>query len=139
MESGMTKEQRNMALMADIAAYVAGLDELQDVGFYVNGRRYFTDLLSNKDKPRVEISDGVFMRDEGEFDVLEYVEYGNPDTLTMTFEGPFYADYNGCTARRWQAEEDMTRIGEKYGLYPQQGYAWSLTFYEIPERSSNRK
>ena len=136
MESGMSKEKRNMALMSDIAAYVDGLDELYDVGFYVNGHRYFTDLSLNADKPRVEVSDGVFMRDEGEYNVADYVEYCNPDTLTMTFEGPFYADYNGdVPGRGYQAEEDMTRIGEKYGLYPQQGYAWSLTFYEIPERN----
>lgn len=132
----MTTAERNAALMSDIAAYIAGLDEFQDIGFYVNGRRYFTDLLSNRDKPQAEVSPGILMRDYGECDVRDYVEYSNPDTLTMTFEGPFYADYNGVTKRRWQAEEDLVRIAEKYGLYPEQGYAWSLSFYELPERNS---
>lgn len=124
----------NFALMRDIVEYVSNLDELYDIGFYVNGHRYFTDLISNQDKPRVEIIPGVFLRDEGEFDVREYLEYCNPDTVNMTFEGPFYADYNGYTERGWDSEMDINRIAEKYGLYPEMGYAWSLSFWPIPKK-----
>jgi hypothetical protein len=37
--------------------------------------------------------------------------------------------YNGYVSYP-PAEEDIQKIAEKYGLYPEQGHAWSLAFYE---------
>ena len=55
-------------------------------------------------------------------------EYSNPDTLTMTFEGPLYHElnYGDWGKGAW---EGLNRIGKKYGLYHEMGHAWSLAFY----------
>lgn len=55
-------------------------------------------------------------------------EMSNPDTLTATFEGAFnhalnYHDYQ-------KTNEDLCKILKPYGLYYEQGYAWSFTLYE---------
>jgi hypothetical protein len=59
-----------------------------------------------------------------------YFEYGNPDTLSMSFEGSLYEALNGY----WyysKAEEDLQAIFEKYGYYFEYGNAWNLSAYEL--------
>ena len=59
-----------------------------------------------------------------------YFEYANPDTLSMSFEGPLYEALNGY----WSfinAEEELQAIFGKYGLYWEFGDAWNLSAYEI--------
>lgn len=121
------KEARNVALLLDIVKYLHKQDMLMNVIFYTNGHKFQTDSDSNSGSPIV--LGQITLYDMGEADVTKMIEYNNPDTLTITFEGPLYDDYNGCTAHP-QAEEAFQEIAQKYGLYPEQGYAWSLAFYE---------
>lgn len=61
----------------------------------------------------------------------DYLEYCNPKTLSMTVEGDLYYILNGYT-RGWdKLEEQFSKLFEKYGLYYEMGYAWSLSCYEI--------
>lgn len=61
----------------------------------------------------------------------DYFEYGNPDTLSMSFEGALYRVLNGYVYSFSQLEQQFSKLFEKYGLYYEMGYAWSLSAYEI--------
>jgi hypothetical protein len=64
-------------------------------------------------------------------DPCDYFEYGNPDTLSMSFEGSLNHVLNGYTRGWVKLEEQFGKLFEKYGLYYEMGYAWSLSAYEI--------
>jgi hypothetical protein len=120
------KQQRNIHMMEDIIEYCGDNEMLIDIYFYVNGHRY-----SVENKPgATPIKTGKYIYyDCGPADVTQIVEYNNPETLTMTFEGPLYDMYNGYYGSS-SAEDAITKIANKYGLYPEQGFAWSLAMYE---------
>ena len=61
----------------------------------------------------------------------DYFEYANPDTLSMSFEGPLYYVLNGHIPGWVKLEEEFRKIFERHGMYYEQGYAWSLAAYEI--------
>lgn len=61
----------------------------------------------------------------------DYFEYGNPDTLSMSFEGPLYHVLNAYVKGWTKLEAQFAKLFEKYGLYYEMGYAWSLSAYEI--------
>ena len=61
----------------------------------------------------------------------DYFEYTNPDTLSMSFEGPLYMALNGYVGNWNKTEQKFAKLFEKYGLYYELGYAWSLSAYEI--------
>ena len=129
--------ERNANLLKELMGYIVyhGLD--QDVKAYANGHRYSTEK-GDADENRPAICTQyrgrlVVFYDEGEFNVGEYVEYFNADTVTLTFEGPLYTAYNGYGDDGYKAVDDIDRILAKYGLYAEQGYAWSLAAYEDPD------
>lgn len=62
---------------------------------------------------------------------LDYFEYANPKTLSMSFEGYLYEILNGYTYGWVKLEEEFMALFEKYDLYYELGYAWSLSVYEI--------
>ena len=64
-------------------------------------------------------------------DPCDYFEYGNPDTLSMSFEGSLNHVLNGYTRGWVKLEEQFGKLFEKYNLYYEMGYAWSLSAYEI--------
>ena len=61
----------------------------------------------------------------------DYCEYANPDTLTMTFEGPLNHVLNAYVNGWVKLESEFSKLFEKYGYYYEMGYAWSLSAYEI--------
>lgn len=61
----------------------------------------------------------------------DYFEYGNPDTLSMSFEGELYSALNGYMPGWSKIEEEFSGLFKKYGLYFEFGYAWSLSAYEL--------
>jgi hypothetical protein len=63
-------------------------------------------------------------------DPRDYLEYCNPKTLSMTFEGGLNHVLNGYTRGWVKLEEQFGKLFEKYGLYYEMGYAWSLSTYE---------
>ena len=119
------KQQRNIRLMEDIIEYCGDHELLTDIVFYVNGHQYKVDTTPNA----TPINTGKYpYYDCGPFDVTQ-IEYSNPDTLTMTFEGPLYEMYNGYFGA-YDTEEAIRTLADKYDLYPEQGFAWSLAMYE---------
>lgn len=117
-------EEELYNLMTDLVMYLYKNELLFDVNIYVNAKRYSTSEYNTD--TNIKIGSAVMYQSDCE-NPEECVEYCNKDTLTMTFEGPLYQalNYDGTT------EEDLNKIFAKYGLYYEQGYAWSLTAYDI--------
>lgn len=102
------------------------------VNLYTNGIHYRSDPPYHSEDDSGWITHrtpfGTYY-ETGPCDVTTIVEYNNPDTITVTFEGPLYMEYNGYT-RHTDITEKIRKLADRYDLYPEQGYAWSLAFYE---------
>ena len=70
---------------------------------------------------------GAFIS-ESDVDVQTQIEYCNPDTVTMTFEGDLYFYINERPDSK--PVKDLNAILDKYGCYYEQGFAWSLAVYQ---------
>jgi hypothetical protein len=49
----------------------------------------------------------------------------------MSFEGGLYHVLNGYVSGWIRLESKFSKLFEKYGLYYEMGYSWSLSAYEI--------
>ena len=63
--------------------------------------------------------------------VNDYFEYGNPHTVSMSFEGKLNHVLNGYIPGWMKVEADLQKLFEKYGYYYSYGNAWNLTAYEL--------
>lgn len=61
----------------------------------------------------------------------DYFEYANPDTLSMSFEGPLYNVLNAYVLGWTRLEREFSNIFKKHYCYYELGYAWSLSAYGI--------
>ena len=61
----------------------------------------------------------------------DYFEYGNPKTLSMSFEGSLNHVLNGYAAYCWKLQDEFGKLFKKYGLYYELGHSWNLSAYEI--------
>ena len=59
----------------------------------------------------------------------DYFEYANPETLSMSFEGPLYHVLNAYTPGWVKKEEEFGNIFKKYGCYYEMGNAWNLSVF----------
>ena len=66
---------------------------------------------------------------EKNVDIKSRLEYSNPDTISMYFEGPLYHLIN------YEDYDFLNKLEKKfmepYNLYFEQGYAWSATAYQV--------
>ena len=62
----------------------------------------------------------------------DYLQYGNDDTLSMSFEGPLHFVFE----HGWSTEEGRTRLDEFHqlmdglGVWFERGNSWNLSIYE---------
>lgn len=84
-----------------------------DCTIYCNGKRY------NYSGDKLDIRDA---------DVTEYLDYCNPDTLSMSFDGDIYDVFNYDLFP--SLLEKFDKLLESYGLYYELGNAWNLSLYE---------
>lgn len=61
----------------------------------------------------------------------DYFEYANPDTLSMSFEGPLYHVLNAYVPGWVKLEKEFIKLFEKHGFYYEMGHAWNLSVFEI--------
>ena len=127
--------KQKISLTEQIIKFLIKHELFYDVSIYAAGRRY----SSNKHNGFVKIEELSVKTDDCAFtvwrspgsDVKVPCEYGNPDTLTMTFEGPFYSvvNYRGDTEYCDRITGEFNEILKQYGLYYELGHAWSLSLY----------
>lgn len=120
----LTKQQRE-SIAKKIISYLVRRDLFYDVHIYINNQRW----SSEKHPGSRAIQIGrkpITVYIEDDIDARAYNAYANPDTITVSFEGPLYDEINYGSAK---AETDINQILDKYGLYLEYGYAWSFSAY----------
>ena len=60
----------------------------------------------------------------------DYFNYVNPNTLSMSFEGPLYHVLNAYVSGWSKLEQQFSKIFEKHGCYYEMGHAWNLSVFE---------
>lgn len=96
------------------------------VNFYVNNKHFSTDEHDGYIRHDLR-KDRIYWEDPIPNDVTKQIEYNNPETITMTFEGPLYHNINYGNGNLL---EKIDKLASTYGLYAELGYAWSLALYE---------
>lgn len=123
-----TKAQmRKMAF--EVMQYLHDQDMWREVTLYVNGKALTPYQPINQNPVPIQHTKNGIAYYEIDKDVASQVEYSNPDTLTMTFDGELYSAINDNPSGKTMA--DLDRIFGRYGLYGEQGYAWSLAAWPI--------
>lgn len=122
----MTKTQIEK-LRLKIVALLTEYDVLGDCTIYANGKRWIYGYKVSDDAYELALTEKV----EDNIDVKEYLEYCNPDTISITFDGSgLYGILNYDIDDRGFIER-FNALLKEYGLYYEQGFAWSLSLYEI--------
>ena len=124
------KKKQVEALAKEIRQYLLDNNLWIDCTIYFNGKAFATDdrhghyYYNNPEHL-------VVLEDQDPHRVCKYAG----DILTMTFEGPLRSCLNQCGKYNWSFEsrisEELPKIFQKYGLYFEFGYAWSLTAYPL--------
>ena len=124
----MTKAERNERVATEIREWMLDNEIWIDTRIYFNGKAYGT-----RDE-----NHNYFYNDRNHLVVLEnmnpldYFEYVNPETISMSFEGPLYDVLNYCGGGYTdKLEREFSEILAKYGLYYELGNAWNLTCGEL--------
>lgn len=118
-----------MELLAkDIYKWCVKKDLWGDNIIYFNGKAWSSSPEWHGDQGK-QIAENLYEY-EGK-NPKDYFEYGNPDTLSMSFEGPLYHVLNGYTGGWSKIEQQFAKLFTKYDLYYELGYAWSLSAYKI--------
>lgn len=123
---------KNMEKLAvDLMDYFYEHELWDGVIIYVNGNRYFSsgwgEDVAKLEKRSTDRGTPYWV--ERDVDVNRYIEYNNPKTVTISFEGALYDMIN-------YVDYDFTyKLGQKfleeYGMYFEQGHAWNMAAYEI--------
>lgn len=109
----------------EVANWLLQFGMFHDVNIYV-ANACVTDTKSDKhDCTTMELVNGTVYIIRN---IKPEIEYANPDTITMTFEGPLYHALNHDGGRTY---DRLQKMFGKYGLYFEQGYAWSLAGYPL--------
>jgi hypothetical protein len=58
-----------------------------------------------------------------------FFKYTNPETLSMSFEGPLYEELNYGTYG-WKTQTEFIELLEKHGYYYELGNYWNLSLQE---------
>lgn len=95
-----------------------------DTNLYLNNKKYSSNKTINAETKETVFGEYYITND---IDVTQCVEYNNPKTITMTFEGPLYDIMNYSTDS--PLIDKLTKLLKSYGLYYEQGYMWSLALY----------
>lgn len=121
--------KNNMELLAkDIYKFCVNKDLWCDNIIYFNGKAWasFNTWMGEKGK---RIDKNLY-----EFEnrnPIDYFEYANPDTLSMSFEGSLNHVLNGYVSGWVKLEKEFSELFHQYGYYYEMGHAWNLSVYKI--------
>ena len=119
---------RNESLVYDIYNWCKKRNRWGDNTIYFNGKALSNLPDWNGDKGK-KIAEDLYEYENR--NPLDYFEYANPSTVSMSFEGPLYSVLNGYVAGWMKKEAELEKLFEKYGYYFEYGHAWNLSAYEL--------
>ncbi|MCX7610282.1 MAG: hypothetical protein N2043_01685 [Ignavibacterium sp.] len=112
----LTQQQKNEILANEIIEFLKKHHLWYDVALYFNNKKVSS--YGGKEETTKNIN------------VKDYLEYCNPDTITMTFEGPLYKELNGYSIDSTIYDKFVLLL-RKHGYYFEFGHAWSLSIYSL--------
>ena len=126
----MTKTQIEK-LRTAIVALLTEYDVLGDCTIYANGKRWIYGYKFSEDYSEMTLTEKV----EDNIDVKEYLEYCNPDTISIAFDGSSLYEvmnyHNTSVENPESLIAEFNALCKEYGLYFDLGNSWNLSLYEI--------
>lgn len=120
---------KNMELLAkDIYDWCIKNELWGDNIIYFNGKAWSSSSTWRSEKGK-KIAENLYEYENR--NPLDYFEYANPNTLSMSFEGELNYMLNGYIRGWTKLEAEFLNLFEKYGLYYEMGHSWNLAAYEI--------
>ena len=121
--------KKKMEMLAkDIYDWCIKNDLWGDCCIYFNGKAWASwDDWHNEDGKEI----GYRLYEFQSRNPKEYFEYANPDTLSMSFEGPLNHVLNAYVPGWIKLENEFNELFKKYDVYWEMGHAWNLSVYEI--------
>ena len=120
---------QNMELLAkEIYDWCLKHDLWGDNTIYFNGKAWSSSKTWNGLRG-VQVDEDLY--EYADKNPLDYIEYANTETLTMTFEGSLNHVLNGYTPGWTKLEVEFAELFHKRGFYYEMGYSWSLSVYEL--------
>lgn len=98
------------------------------INIYVNNLWIASDPINKSDFTSNYIDNIEYFIHKEPVDVKKQIEYCNPKTVTITFEGVMYHEVNYGNSK---ILTQMDHLAKRYNLYHELGHAWSLSFYEL--------
>ena len=95
---------------------------------YFNGKAWSSSAKWGNDVGK-KIADNLYEYQDR--NPSDYFEYANPDTLSMSFEGPLNHVLNAYVPGWVKLEAEFGKLFEKHGYFYEMGHAWNLAAYEI--------
>ena len=118
---------RNLSLAVDIYKWCKTNNLWGDNIIYFDGKAWSSSPEWGNDKGKYLDEDLYEYENKNPKD---YFEYANPETLSMSFEGPLNHVLNGYVRGWVKLEHQFSRLFKKYDYYYELGYSWSLSAYE---------
>lgn len=109
----MNQQAKNTSLAKDLKDFLT-VNKIGDTRVYFNGICYHFDSRGNS-KTIEDIK------------ATTYFEYGNDETVSMSFEGELNHALNYGMDKKLVKE--FNKIFDRHGCYYEFGYAWSLSVY----------
>jgi hypothetical protein len=117
----------NMRHLAEnLIDFFAKEEVWSDMCVYVDGEAWKSDNYK-KEYEKTTTRKGTEYYVKKDVDIAKQLEYSNPKTVTITFEGPLYDIINNVDYD--YADKLSDKFLKEYGLYFEQGYAWSMAAY----------
>ena len=109
------------------------IDLLIEHDMYIDGPSYVNNKVLSPTRDRIDVErlppkqNSFFVTDN--VNVTPRIEYANPDTITLTFEGPLYTALNYYDQSH--IRDKLDELFLHYHLYAEQGHAWSMALYPV--------
>ena len=120
--------KKKMEMLArDIYDWCVKNDLWGDCCIYFNGKAWASwDNWHDEDGEKI----GDRLYEFQDRNPKEYFEYANPDTLSMSFEGPLNHVLNAYVPGWIKLEKEFFELFQRHGVYYEMGHAWNLSVYE---------
>lgn len=113
-------------LATKLIDYLAKRSYWYEMGIYVDNERWSSEPSDDTEEMTTDAGNKYYVKKD--VDIKSCLEYSNPKTISMYFEGPLYHCIN------YNDYDFLTKLDKAllapYGLYFEQGYAWSAAAYE---------
>lgn len=111
-------------LAVDLIIFLQQHDLFYMVNIYVNNKMLTDNRMKGSEMKTTPFGPYYIIND---INPKDKIEYANPETITVTFEGPLYhfINYEG----EHSLYKQLCNLFERHGLYLEQGYPWSFALY----------